>query len=217
MEPTSFIPRKPEIRASQHFSGSLLYSLSLIVFILAILASVGVFAYQKISEKSLARMQSDLEAARGLLQPGLIRELSRANARFEVAGKLLKDHILLSSFFNLLESLTLQPVRFTSFSFIKEDDRATVSLRGEARSYASLAVQSKIFGENPNILNHQFSGLDLNKDGNVTFTWKATLNPKLISYFTFLESFNNTLPPVVVPVSQVSTTTPSGQATSTSP
>ncbi|HEY4489736.1 MAG TPA: hypothetical protein VJC12_00585 [Candidatus Paceibacterota bacterium] len=214
MDPTSFIPKKPET-ISRHYSGSLFYSLSIIIFIIALLGTGSVFAYKIISERSFSKMQSDLEAARAELQPELIKELSRSNARFEVAQNLINNHTVLSAFFALLESLTVQTVRFTSFTFNQNDRGASVNLNGEARSYSTLASQAKVLSENQNFLSTKFSNLDLNKDGNVIFSLEAQINPKLVSYSSFFGANSLPLPAASpgVPPNQATSTIPASATT----
>jgi len=204
---TSFIPKKSVQDGSVRMSGGLFHTLAVIIFSLAIVISVGVFAYEKLLGGKISRMEAELTAAKVALQPDLIKELSRADARFEAAEELIKNHTLFSSFFELLESITLQAVRFTSFTYMmNENGKVTVSMKGEARSYSTVALQSKVISENANFVNPQFSGLDLKENGNVIFTFKTEVDPKLINYSTL---FNAMPAPVQSEITEPVENTPS--------
>ncbi len=199
---TSFIPKKPVVDGSMRMSGGLFHTLAVIIFIFAIIISIGIFAYEKLLGGKISRMEAELSAAKVALQPELIKELSRANARFEAAKVVIRNHTLFSSFFDLLQPITLQAVRFNSFSYVmNESGKITVTMKGEARSYATVALQSKVISENPNFINPQFSGLDLKENGNVLFSFKTEINPKLVSYSTLLESTPVVPAPQTVPES----------------
>lgn len=204
--PTSFIPQKPAPLGHNKVSGGLFYVLGVIIFVITLALSVGVFVYKKILVSKIGNMETELSTAKAALQPELIAELSRSNARFESAKSLIASHTLLSSFFNLLESLTLKSVRFTNFSYdISEARKVSVSMRGSATSFSTVALQAKVFSEDSNFINPQFSNLDLDKDGNVTFTFKSDIDQKLVSYKTYIDSL--VMPATPAPT-DVSTTTP---------
>lgn len=194
---------------------SVFYLVGIIIFIFAVIASISVFAYKKYLENSISKMQVELTNAREALQPNLIKELSRANARFLSAQSLLDSHVTLSRFFDLLQTLTLQSVRFNKFAYTMNDEgKVSVTLSGEARSYSALAVQSKVFSENPNFVDTIFSNLDLNESGNVVFSFKTQVNPRLISYSTYSNSLSPNVP-ILAPIVENGTSTEQVQSSST--
>lgn len=218
----SFIPKKPVTSATggSRSSGSVFYYIGVLVFSCAVIASVGVWGYEYYLNSRISKMESDLASARAVLEPDLIKELSKANNRFLSAEEILKNHVTLSSFFDLLQKITLQSVRFSSFSYDIKPEGIIIVMKGEAKSYASVALQAKTFSEDPGFLSVLFSDLDLNEDGNVVFTVKATLNPEVISYAAQFEDVAPLpLDPVSVPVSTttpvVATSSPATVATST--
>jgi hypothetical protein len=219
MDPTktqqSFIPKKSSGSRETHISGGLFYFLGVIIFTVAIAASVGVFVYEKFLEGRIASMQGDLERAREMLQPDLIEDLVRANLRFESAEEILKNHRTVSTFFDLLEQLTLQNVRFSSLTYTDEQVGLTVTMDGEARSYSTLAYQAEVFGDESLFRNVEFSDLDLNEQGNVVFVTKILLDSKAVSYEEMIQSLSESPAPDEIPTEQpVASST---NATSTNP
>lgn len=214
--PTSFIPKKTPTGGPSRVSGGLLGVLATIIFVFAIILSVGVYGYQKILESRIDKMQTELTNARDALQPEVIKELSRANARFVAGEDLIKRHTLISSLFKELESLTLGSVRFSKFSYVADDlGGIVIGMNGEATSYSTLALQAKIFSENTNFKNSQFGDLDLDKSGNVIFSFKSSVNPSLVSYDTYIKSLQISEPPPQpsIPVQESETPTPATSPT----
>jgi hypothetical protein len=211
---TSFIPKKPVVETPKRDvgSGGLFYVISVIIFVFSVVCTVGVFGYMKYVQANIDRMNEELSAARESLQPEVIKEISRVDTRFESAKDLLKTHVLLTAFFDLLESKTLEAVRFTNFSYLMDEGKkVSVTMKGEAKSYAAVALQSKILSEDKNFKNPQFSDLTINKDGNVIFLFKTNIDPTLLFYSTY----TNTSAPAE-PAQVTSTPVDTGEPVATS-
>lgn len=211
---SSFIPKKTSTGGSFSQSGGLFPFIANTVFTIALIASVGVFAYDKYLQNSISNMDSDLNAARAELQPETIKQLAKSDRRIIAASQIMNNHVTLSSFFELLQSLTLQGVRFTSFSYGPGTNNATtIVIKGYARTYATVALQAKIFSENENFVNPLFSDLDLNDKGDVVFSMKTGINPKIISYMAQFDAKNQSIPvqnmqPAAMNTQSASSTTP---------
>jgi len=221
MEPSlqsSFIPKKG-VNPSSHLtgaSGGLFSLLATLIFIAAAVVSVGVFGYEKLLEGRIAKMQEDLDRARKELNPDLIKELSRANARFLSAEEIMKNHRVTSRIFSLLERLTLQNVRFSSFSYADTERGASFEMSGETRSYATLAYQAEVLNAEPLLQSVTFSEFDLSELGYVVFSVKADIDPKLISFEESLGS--SSFPQIEVSApTQEDIASPEGAATTTTP
>ncbi|MHB0977850.1 MAG: hypothetical protein ACYC1K_00345 [Minisyncoccota bacterium] len=215
---SSFIPKGPLVPSSAVFKsqpakrGTLLGLITMWIFILSILAALVAFGYGFYLNSSIKKMGGDLEAARANLEPETIREMARLDARIVGTEKLLANHAVLSPLFDFLESNTLKTVRFTQFTFKETSDGLTVSMRGQARGYAALALQADIFNKSKDLKSTNFSNLDLDERGNVVFVVDAVVSPNLVSYKRVLESKAVVVPPLVAPVA---TSTSSVVATST--
>jgi hypothetical protein len=195
MDPTqaqsSFIPKKPTAGGISR-SGGLIPYIANIIFVLALVASVLVFAYSKYLDNQISKMSESLTVARQALEPDLINQLASSDKRIIAGNELILNHKSLSGFFDLLESITLKNLRFTSFAYSPgTGGAATVTLKGQAQTYGALALQAKIFGQDENFINPMFSNLDLDDKGNVIFTFKSDLNPKAISYVSLLQGGTN--------------------------
>jgi|ERR1035437_32336 hypothetical protein len=210
---SSFIPKKTMVPGGAFSRSTSLFSfVSNLIFVITIVATLVVFVYQKYLEGQISMMNDNLSSARVKLQPDVITQLARSDARIISAKELLNKHITLSAFFALLQTLTLQDLRFNGFSYSENaQGDLTISMKGQARTYATVALQSEIFSKNSNFINPQFSNLDLDDRGNVVFAFQSHLRPDVVSYEAQFNSANSSSAtsqpsvPVVVPASPAKT------------
>ncbi|MEX2013973.1 MAG: hypothetical protein WD896_01305 [Parcubacteria group bacterium] len=226
MEPkfqSSFIPKGPI--ASTPTSGasitrrpkekSLFSFLALVVFIFSVLLALGVFGYKFYLKYSIDRMGVDLERARATLRPEVISELTNLDNRIIASRELIARHQILSPLFEFLEASTPRTVRFSDFRYSMTDSGLEISMKGEARGYTALALQADIFNRSQHFKDSIFSDLNLNQRGDVSFSFKAIVDPALVSYQREVERVGA---PVILPTQPVSTSTnatSSPQATTT--
>ncbi len=195
MEPnfkTSFIPKKP-ISINQGSSPSPVRSfniyslLATTFFILALLASGGLFAYTKILEGDIATAGQEIEDARSAFQVDEIKDLIAASARIKAINSLLEKHVVVSKILTLLEELTLKKVRYTEFHYAIKNNAPTIDMKVESQTYNALAVQGNIFDNNEFIQNPTFTSYAAGENGLITTTFFATINPSFISYKNSVE------------------------------
>ncbi len=192
MEPkfqTSFIPKNPSTVGSGNtieaiHTTNLFTAIGTVVFVLTLLASGGVYAYQKVLTKQVEQAKTDLVAARDAFAPEKIQELADMSSRIASARGLLNNHMAVSEIFMLLQNLTVVKVQFTSFAFVKKDNLMSVSMDGVGQNYNALADQSEIFSKNQFIKEPQFSSFNLTPTGTIGFKFIATIDPSLVSYKT---------------------------------
>lgn len=207
MEPTfktSFIPKKPlqpslETKV-EHKTGIDFFMLTaMIIFITAVLLTVGVFVYQFTLKTVIEGQIRNLEKARQSFDPTFINEATRLNNRIENVNKILSNHLAPSEIFSLLQEFTLQTVTFQRFLFEDGDDgNIKIIANGEADSFRSIVLQSDKFGQSGSLKDVLFSGLEPNDGDNINFVMEASLDPQLILYRENLVSPDNV--PAVEPV-----------------
>ncbi|MFZ2049286.1 MAG: hypothetical protein WAV25_03265 [Minisyncoccia bacterium] len=218
---SSFIPKGPVASpasfAAPKKSGGLFGFIASVIFFIAVVISAGLFGYEKYLLSSIAQRGDDLKQAKEALNPDLIKDLLKLNSRINSTQDILSKHTVLSPLFDFLESTTYKSVRYTSFKFTN-DKELTISMGGQARGYAAVALQADTLSRSKYIKNPVFSDLLLDDKGNVLFSFKATLNPEIISYKRQVESgeLQTTTPPVVVPTT-IDTSAAAAQGTTTTP
>lgn len=204
---TSFIPKKTPGTGSSsrsQMSMNLFAIVSIALFVVAALASVGVFAYKKISERELISKQADLERSREAFEPSLIEEIVRLDERITSAEKLVSDHVAMSGIFKLIEDTTLETVQFTHFQLSRDaDGMFRLALTGSATGFAAVALQSDELGEHPLLDDVLVSNFSVTDTGRVTFTAGMSVDPSVFDY----EPPTAAAPNVTEPTSQTDTTT----------
>ena len=217
---TSFIPKKPlaEERAPERNRPTgIVFLLSLLVFVASAVFGGGVYLYRSYLEKRIVSMEESLRLAEGEFERGVIDELELLERRLNAAGEILSAHVSISPVFRVLEDVTLPTVRFTSFSYGKDETNPNlflVDLKGEATSYTQIALQSDLLGKNKNLKNPIFSDLTLGDKGTVSFNLSFSLDPSFVLYERALiisgSQQSASAAPSLVPEAGTAATAPAG-------
>lgn len=223
----SFIPRKPLAPApavKPRRSFSLFSLICTLIFILSALSAGAAYGYTFLLNKEIDTKKTDLDNLLKGFEPALIKDLTRTDSRIESVKMLLEQHLALASFFEYLNKVTLKNIRFTDFKYMAEGDKLSVSLGGQAQTFAVVASQAREISKPENqkyFRDANISNLNLDKNGNVVFTFNATLNP---DQFLFKNSITSSaaasalIPNLGLPVSTSTQATSSAPlATSTNP
>jgi hypothetical protein len=189
MEPkfqTSFIPKKP-ITASEGVTRKSIDFFAIVATILflgSLVLSTAVFAWRYTLEKQVVKSEASLAKAKDQFDQEFIGYVNRLNTRIETSKDLLNKHVGASTIFGFLASHTLKTVSYTDFSYSYEaDGTVKVVMKGIAKSYSSIALQSEELGkQNQYIKSPIFSDLNPDQTGSVVFTLTALLDKNLISY-----------------------------------
>lgn len=183
---TSFIPKKSLTAPRRQAKGSsigIFFLFTLIIFIGAIALAIGVFLYQQFILQSIEQKRASLERAGAAFEPAIIQEINRLDTRINSAQDILDNHKSISAFFDLLEASTLKSVSFENLDYkTDESGKTSISMKGRSLNFSSVALQSDIFGKNKFIQEPIFSDLNLDKKGDVVFSFSAFIDPRLISY-----------------------------------
>jgi len=177
------VPKQP-VRGTASYTksgGNTFLTLALVILGIAILGAGGVFGYQRYLMSVRDAKSEEVRQAQEAINASSVEEFVRTRDRFTAAEALLDNHVAVSNFFNLLESITLQTVRFNSLSFTLTDDRsAQIAMAGTARTFNALAAQSSVFAEEKRIKRAIFSDIKVNTDNTVSFSLDADLDPRLL-------------------------------------
>jgi len=185
---TSFIPKaslKIERRAAPKGDPIALVNLITgVVLLVAVVASVGIFLFERFTIQAIANKEASLERSRGAFEPATIKELSRLDARIEAGKTLLAGHTALSAVFDDLEKRTLSSVRFNNFSYsIPSPGRVVLTMKGQATSFNAVALQSEEFSKSSVITDPIFSNVNINANGAIDFDFTAVVDSARTRYF----------------------------------
>jgi hypothetical protein len=183
---TSFIPKKPitenGARKAPRSTG-ILSIIGWFIFLIAVLASVGVFVYQQYLTNTIATKNTLLSNRVKSFDVASIDHFAQLDARLQAATTILNNHLALSSLLGLISTSTVRSIQFTDFKYSYDDSgQISLVLNGKAPDFASVALQSDTFSSLSYMRNQVFSGLGLDQDGGVLFKFTASADPSALKY-----------------------------------
>lgn len=183
--PTSFVPQSASVAARRFrtdFTGAFgffAYGVLGIVFALAI----GVFFYDRILVATQTAKDTALKDAEAKINPATAASFVQLRDRLNSGALLLANHVAFSGFFTLVETLLPTTVRFTSLHLALGDaKKVKLDGSGIAKSFNALAAASTAFAADGHIKEAIFSNIVVNKDSSVSFSFTASLDPKLVAF-----------------------------------
>lgn len=198
------------------------------IFLLASLAIAGIavlaagltFGYERYLLYVEGSKEAELARAEAAVDQDTVTGFVRLRDRFTAGKNLLDNHVVLSQLFDVLETVTLQNVRFQNLNVTVTDDRsATLRVSGIARNFNTLAVQSNTIAADPRFKRAIFSGITVNQDNTVSFQLSADIDPRLVVIGP--AAAGTAVPPPAAPAveeqPQATTTAPAATTTTTRP
>lgn len=200
---------------------NILSTISIFLATITVLLSVGVFLYQEKLTKDNDEKKQKIENEIKAFDPEPTNKLAKLKLRVDSAKELLKNHLALTNFFDLLNDNTVSTIQFKDFTYTGGPGKPlVVKMTGKSQNFNDLIFQSDTFLANPNLKNVVFSDFDLDEDGNVVFTVSAEINAPLVSYQKILEDLSSNVSDNTiedVPVTPVETSTSTASTTITTP
>lgn len=205
---TSFIPKRPlnesKPVAPRSTSSGFFLLIGIVIFVLSLLASVGVFFYKKSIENKIVANKETLAKAKDAFEPDTIALYKRFDKRLISADEILKNHITVSPILRELNALTLKKVQFTKFkdkvTTVGKSVSVEVEMQGKGDSFSTLAIQSDKLTQSRYILNPVFSNLSVDTKGSVLFDLKFGIDSSLILFTQLVDrGMVSTMQPTVLP------------------
>ena len=179
-------------KSISHSGGTSVFMfISVLIFILSIVAAAGTFVWKDIQIKSQAENILKLKKAEARFDSALIEKLKKANTKIDLANKLFKKHIDVVEMFSIINALTADGITFNSFDFTAPDTEGgdlKITMKGVGNSFSSIAWQSDVFGKSSSfgknrvLKNPILSDLALDAKGNVAFSFTASINSADVLY-----------------------------------
>lgn len=167
MAEESLIPKKfPTAQYASEGFGVFL-RISVIIFLVSLLLTAGIYAYGNFLKNNLASQKSVLQKVEIEFEPNTISELERVSNSIASAKNVLRAHTTSSSIFDMIEASALPAVSFSVFSYSAEKNMIT--LTGEATSYSDISAQSSVFEALLIVESATFGNLSLKEIGTVGF------------------------------------------------
>jgi len=182
---SSFIPKKPLStkteggKIKRRSSFNLMSFIATAIFVVAILASGGSFAYKYYLEDQINQKGILLTEARSLLDLGEIENFKLLDERLSAAWALLRKHKITSQFFEMLETNTLHNIQFDRYEFT---ENLEIVLKGKAATFNALALQADVFERQNLIEETDYNDFIIGKDELIQFTMTTRLSLQEIKY-----------------------------------
>ncbi len=202
---TSFIPRKNidtavdfqaggSLKSNRNVARTIFSFIATLILLAIIAGGVLTYFWQIKLKKDITDQVSIMESSKKNFNDDFVKASSRLDTRIQEAMFMLENHVSPSAVYSLLQEYTLKTVSFSSFSFQdNHDGTINISGSGEALKYETIVLQSDSFGKSGYMRNVIFTDLRADLETKrVGFTFKATLEPKLIFYKDSLSSKNKT-------------------------
>lgn len=182
---TSFIPKTRLTAASRQRPG-IGFGLGLLVSGFILLVSLGLFGgvyfYKQSLQKQIDEAVVNLERAKKAFEPGLITELTNLTGSVNAAKQIFSQHQASSKLLKLIGDLSLKEVTFTTFTYGASGNDIIVSMNGDAKSYTTVALQTKLLEDSDFIDTVSISNLALKEAGRVNFSVKLTIKYDFLIY-----------------------------------
>ena len=190
---SSFIPKQALQSGPRtvHQPIGLFLLLSLVVLIIALIFLGGAYGYRfwlsdQINHSCPSEsgdiegcgLLASLERRRQSLRQDSILGFELLDKQLRRAQEIVEQHRTLLPALRFLEDETLQSIKYTSFS----QSGPVLDLKGVAKSYEGVALQSIELAGNQLVKDFIFSDVNADQAGNVAFGLKLTLDPSLFSY-----------------------------------
>lgn len=183
--PTSFVPQRgaPVRRSGDFDFGGAFAFIGYGAFLLALLFSGGVFAYEWYLKGVETRNIALLEEAESRIDDTTVQGFLRLNNRLIEGKRLLNGHIAFSGLLAAVEELIPTGVRLKSLDLSVGDQReAILRATGSAASLNALAAFSASLGGDATVKDAVFSSITIAKGGSVDFSLSATVTKEVITF-----------------------------------
>ena len=185
----SFIPKRPVVsnampgQKKTKSKGKKFQSFAVLIFFLVAISYGGLFFYGNSISSSINDLEIELADLERNLDMEDIDKLLRFESKLISSQELLNRHIAVSTIFKMFEDSTVSLVQFTDFSMAAPKNKpATLSIKGQAGSYSTIALQEKAFMGNKYTETISFSNFNLNELGKVTFGFQGVFSPAVVSF-----------------------------------
>lgn len=189
---TSFIPKKPIYNGDRKKETrgpiGILSIVAIVTTLSVCLWMGGVFFYKNLLIKQKETLSQSLLISRESFEKDTITELELFNKKVDISKELIKNHYILSPFFEKLSEVTIPSIQFTKFEYQLTGNLFVIKMSGLAKDYTSIALQAKEFNQMKSYYfkNVVFSNLVLseneNNKGYISFDISFTIDKSLLSY-----------------------------------
>lgn len=165
------------------------FSLALLVFILSVIASMAVFGYTVMVDRTVEKKITELKKLKNSFSEENIEMLIRADNHIKQAKKLTTEHVATSELFNELERVTLKKVQYVGMEYAgAPNENPTFTLSGFSRNFQDVALQTTEYRSSQALRSPIVRELERLEAGPVFFSIEVSADPRLVSFASALKS-----------------------------
>lgn len=162
------------------FIAEFIFIVGMVVFIGAVLVSLGAFVYTRMVQSNAAVLKEEVSKLEVDLEPRLLDQILGLDRKLRSIKEVLAGHTVSSNIFDLLEQNTLPPVRFNIFTYLADQRR--LELTGQAANYGVLAEQVRTLEALDEVEDVNFGGLSVGDRGLLSFKMSVVFSPSLSKF-----------------------------------
>lgn len=177
------------------------FYLMLMIFIVSVIASLGIFGYIKIVENSIQEKIKKLSDQKNEFDEETVALLIRADSHISNAKKVLNGHMAVSGLFGLLEQITLKRVQYTELEYeALPNENALMTISGTAKNFQDVALQVEQFRLSDTLDMPIVKKLERKENNTITFSVEVSALSSLVSFTSAIQNnrINATPAPVAV-------------------
>lgn len=182
---SSFMPKADMDSGSEEKKSFSIFSgLAVLLFILSMLSTGGLFAYKRMVRNDVDNLKLQLASAEQSIDRKTIDEIKAVDWKLKSITEVLNNHVTISKYFEMLQNSTVRDVRFDNLRYLANPGGdIEVVMGGRTKSFATIALQEDVLLRDPNSISIDFGNLRSDKqDGSVTFSLKGKFKNNIIKF-----------------------------------
>lgn len=181
----------PQVPRKRRDGASIFMAIGVVVFILSLLSIGGIYLWKQYLLGAQEKYQAALTQRQKEFNIDQISLMKAQSTKIALAKQLLNNHLSSSKVFSVISQLTSESVRFLSMDLripVGLTGPLQLTLSGYGRDFPSVAFQSDVlnqldrYGLRSVIKNAIVSNPSLNRNGTVSFSFTAEIDPTSLSY-----------------------------------
>ena len=152
----------------------------LMLLVLSLLLSGGLFLLQKKIQKNLDEINQEIAKLESKRSGELENSIYDADKKMNLVENIFTSHIYWSKFLTKIEELVVSEVYFSESKFDIVGDQVDVVFLGNSKTYTGLARQMVAFSEDPLVEKIDLTKTTLNEDGGIDFGFSILFSKKIL-------------------------------------
>ena len=181
---TTIIPRKPNMPTFSGNNDSVrvdpVLSVSIIIFVWAIVFTGSVFASRTLLQKSTDAGSMTLKKIENTFDLNGYERVKNVSQKLSVLDTILADTVSLDLLMLFIEKNMLTNVSISAMSLNMDTEGPTLTFNGSASSFNALAKQADGFNSHKSVKKYSTSNISLTETGKISFSGQVVFDQQLL-------------------------------------